>query len=242
MSRIYVGNVNPNATERDLEDEFRVFGVLRSVWVARKPPGFAFVEYDDPRDADDAVRRLDAVAAVVVVVAMVAAVAAAAVVAHLLKPAVAMSAASQATLRVSAAFGWKGAGVIAAIIVMVAAAMVAVMATAGARHLRVDMHGAHHRMGETAARILGDAVPAPRRVVQGALALRRGALAGVRHPLLLAMAADVPEAGRWINCTREDTTLSRNKGRTLADCPKGAKPSPQLCLHCPTELVKTARQ
>ncbi|KAL1251895.1 hypothetical protein QQF64_019691 [Cirrhinus molitorella] len=30
-----------------------------SVWVARNPPGFAFVEFEDPRDATDAVRELD---------------------------------------------------------------------------------------------------------------------------------------------------------------------------------------
>ncbi|KAF7693539.1 hypothetical protein HF521_008855 [Silurus meridionalis] len=29
------------------------------VWVARNPPGFAFVEFEDPRDATDAVRELD---------------------------------------------------------------------------------------------------------------------------------------------------------------------------------------
>lgn len=59
MARIYVGNLDPRVTERDLEDEFRVFGVLRSVWVARKPPGFAFIEFEDRRDANDAVRGLN---------------------------------------------------------------------------------------------------------------------------------------------------------------------------------------
>jgi hypothetical protein len=59
MSRVYVGNLDPRATERELEDEFRVYGVLRSVWVARKPPGFAFVEFDDLRDAQDAIRAMD---------------------------------------------------------------------------------------------------------------------------------------------------------------------------------------
>eukprot|EP00897_Mesotaenium_endlicherianum_P008747 jgi/Mesen1/7900/ME000420S07052 len=59
MARLYVGNVDPRATERELEDEFRAYGVLRSVWVARKPPGFAFVDFDDPRDAQDAVRGMN---------------------------------------------------------------------------------------------------------------------------------------------------------------------------------------
>ncbi|KAK8314349.1 hypothetical protein V6Z12_D01G165200 [Gossypium hirsutum] len=59
MSRVYVGNLDPRVMERDLEDEFRIFGVLRSVWVARRPPGYAFIEFDDRRDAMDAIRELD---------------------------------------------------------------------------------------------------------------------------------------------------------------------------------------
>ncbi|CAK9194640.1 unnamed protein product, partial [Sphagnum troendelagicum] len=59
MSRVYVGNLDSRATERELEDEFRVYGVLRSIWVARKPLRFAFIEFEDQRDADDAIRALN---------------------------------------------------------------------------------------------------------------------------------------------------------------------------------------
>ncbi|KAK9829947.1 hypothetical protein WJX72_008816 [[Myrmecia] bisecta] len=59
MSRVYVGNLALGMTEGELESEFVRFGVLKSVWVARKPPGFAFVEFVDDRDADDAIRKLD---------------------------------------------------------------------------------------------------------------------------------------------------------------------------------------
>lgn len=30
-----------------------------SVWVARRPPGYAFIDFDDYRDAQDAIRELD---------------------------------------------------------------------------------------------------------------------------------------------------------------------------------------
>ncbi|CAM8898110.1 unnamed protein product [Rhodiola kirilowii] len=59
MSRVYVGNLDPRVSERELEDAFRVYGVIRSVWVARRPPGYAFVDFDDRRDAEDAIRELD---------------------------------------------------------------------------------------------------------------------------------------------------------------------------------------
>ncbi|XP_059275303.1 serine/arginine-rich splicing factor RSZ22A-like [Lycium barbarum] len=59
MSRVYVGNLDPRVSERELEDEFRIFGVIRSVWVARRPPGYAFIDFDDRRDAQDAIREID---------------------------------------------------------------------------------------------------------------------------------------------------------------------------------------
>ena len=30
-----------------------------SVWVARRPPGYAFLDFEDSRDARDAIRDLD---------------------------------------------------------------------------------------------------------------------------------------------------------------------------------------
>lgn len=30
-----------------------------SVWVARRPPGYAFLDFEDPRDARDAIRDVD---------------------------------------------------------------------------------------------------------------------------------------------------------------------------------------
>jgi len=43
-NKIYIGNLNPRATERDIEDEFGRFGKLINVWVARKPPGTPSVD------------------------------------------------------------------------------------------------------------------------------------------------------------------------------------------------------
>lgn len=57
--KIYVGDLPRDASEKEVERAFSYYGPLKSVWVARNPPGFAFVEYEDTRDAEDAVRGLD---------------------------------------------------------------------------------------------------------------------------------------------------------------------------------------
>lgn len=57
--KVYVGNLGNNAAKHELESAFSKYGPLVNVWVARNPPGFAFVEFEDPRDAEDAVRALD---------------------------------------------------------------------------------------------------------------------------------------------------------------------------------------
>ena len=57
--KVYVGNLLNNVSSHELESAFAKYGPVRSVWVARNPPGFAFVEFEDPRDAEDSVRALD---------------------------------------------------------------------------------------------------------------------------------------------------------------------------------------
>ncbi|XP_066969055.1 RNA-binding protein 1-like isoform X6 [Macrobrachium rosenbergii] len=57
--KVYVGNLGNTDAKHELESAFSKYGPLVNVWVARNPPGFAFVEFEDPRDAEDAVRALD---------------------------------------------------------------------------------------------------------------------------------------------------------------------------------------
>jgi len=49
--QVFIGNLPPEAESRDLHDFFREFGKINDAWVARKPPGFGFVWFDDERDA-----------------------------------------------------------------------------------------------------------------------------------------------------------------------------------------------
>lgn len=55
-ARVYVGNLPHRVTERDIESFFRGFGRLREVILKN---GFGFVEFEDNRDADDAVYELN---------------------------------------------------------------------------------------------------------------------------------------------------------------------------------------
>jgi len=57
--KVYVGNLGNNGSKHELERVFGKYGDLKNVWVARNPPGFAFVEFEDERDAQDAVSDLD---------------------------------------------------------------------------------------------------------------------------------------------------------------------------------------
>ncbi|VEN55116.1 unnamed protein product, partial [Callosobruchus maculatus] len=55
-SRVYVGGLPYGTTERDLERFFRGYGRMRDVLIKN---GYGFVEFDDHRDADDAVYELN---------------------------------------------------------------------------------------------------------------------------------------------------------------------------------------
>eukprot|EP00111_Clytia_hemisphaerica_P016393 TCONS_00048539-protein len=55
-SRIYVGNLPQFVRQRDLEDHFDRYGKVRGIDIhSRFDPAFAFIEFEDSRDADDAV-------------------------------------------------------------------------------------------------------------------------------------------------------------------------------------------
>ena len=61
MSRIFVGNLPMDIRTREVEDIFYKYGRIRDIAVKfpSRPPAFAFVDFEDPRDADDAVRGRD---------------------------------------------------------------------------------------------------------------------------------------------------------------------------------------
>lgn len=60
-NKIYVGNLPPDVSNRDIEDIFDRYGKTTYIdlKVGRGGPPFAFVEFEDPRDADDAVHERD---------------------------------------------------------------------------------------------------------------------------------------------------------------------------------------
>ena len=65
--KIYVGNLGRDVLEdfgeyeitRQIQKSFTQFGRVINMWIAKRPPGFAFVLMEDFRDAEDAVRALD---------------------------------------------------------------------------------------------------------------------------------------------------------------------------------------
>lgn len=56
---IFVGGLNADIQREDLEREFNKFGTMNKIWVARNPPGFAFIEFSDDQDANDAIKEMN---------------------------------------------------------------------------------------------------------------------------------------------------------------------------------------
>ncbi|CAN0278379.1 unnamed protein product, partial [Discosporangium mesarthrocarpum] len=61
MSRVYVGNLPMDVTEKDLEDVFYKYGKIYDIDLKTpaRPPAFGFVTFEDSRDAEEAVRARD---------------------------------------------------------------------------------------------------------------------------------------------------------------------------------------
>eukprot|EP00658_Telonema_sp_P-2_P043933 TRINITY_DN317_c0_g1_i2.p2 TRINITY_DN317_c0_g1~~TRINITY_DN317_c0_g1_i2.p2 ORF type:complete len:155 (-),score=26.86 TRINITY_DN317_c0_g1_i2:53-517(-) len=59
--RLYVGNLPGDVREREIDDLFYKYGRIRDISIkgGSQGPAFAFVEFDDSRDAEDAIRGRD---------------------------------------------------------------------------------------------------------------------------------------------------------------------------------------
>lgn len=60
-TRVFVGNLPIDIKERELEDLFSKYGKIRDIDIKNpsRPPAFAFITFDDARDADDAIYGRD---------------------------------------------------------------------------------------------------------------------------------------------------------------------------------------
>ncbi|CBY08494.1 unnamed protein product [Oikopleura dioica] len=58
-SKVYVGNLGSDPLqESDLEEEFQDYGHIKEIFVARNPPGFAYIDFVSERSAKTAVREM----------------------------------------------------------------------------------------------------------------------------------------------------------------------------------------
>lgn len=55
-SQIFIAKLDSSVREKDIDYEFRRYGSIRSILLKR---GFAFVEYEDQKDAEEAIKDMD---------------------------------------------------------------------------------------------------------------------------------------------------------------------------------------
>ena len=63
-ANLYVSNLSYNTEEQDLESKFQQFGTIRSIKIikdsnTRKSRGFGFVTFEEPKDAEKAIEKLN---------------------------------------------------------------------------------------------------------------------------------------------------------------------------------------
>lgn len=58
-TRVYVGGLNESIKKEDLQMQFEKFGKLNKVWVAFNPPGFAFIEFMNMNEAENACSNMN---------------------------------------------------------------------------------------------------------------------------------------------------------------------------------------
>jgi arginine/serine-rich splicing factor 4/5/6 len=55
-TQIFIAKLSSSIREKDLDYEFRRFGNIKNIQLKR---GYAFIEYEDYKDAEDAVKDMD---------------------------------------------------------------------------------------------------------------------------------------------------------------------------------------
>lgn len=55
--KLFVANLSSRVKERDLEDVFESYGKIKEIKILERRDIYAFVEFEDFRDAEDAVER-----------------------------------------------------------------------------------------------------------------------------------------------------------------------------------------
>jgi len=57
-AKVFVGNLRRDVAKEDLQPLFQDHGDVLNVWVAKNPPGFAFITFRDENEASKAVEKL----------------------------------------------------------------------------------------------------------------------------------------------------------------------------------------